>query len=218
MQKRRQFLKNSFGILIGMGLFCSPVFNWVRKAYAKAQKIILPKDTNMETLIQKDPALLDTRNLEPIPLKNFRTMGDINYSVNINDWRLEVTGRVGTPLRLAYSQILSLSSIERNVLLICRGFFANHGRWKGISMGMLLEMAQMHTDVTHVTFSAPRGAGGDVAKFPLADILSDRVFLAYGINSVTLPQKHGFPLRLVAEDYHGSVWVKYVDRVKLDKV
>lgn len=217
MQKRRQFLKTSFGSLIGMGILFSPVFEMARRAYAKAQKMILPKDVNRERLSYRNPALLDTRNLEPTPLKNFRTMGDSNYSVDLNDWRLEVTGRVGTPLRLTYSQVLTLASIERNVLLICRGFFANHGRWKGISMGMLLEKAQMQTDVTHVSFSAPKGAGGDLAKFPLSDILSDRVFLAYGVNAETLPKKHGFPLRLVAEGYHGSVWVKYVSRVRLDK-
>jgi sulfoxide reductase catalytic subunit YedY len=217
MQKRRQFLKTSFGSLIGMGILFSPVFEMARRAYAKAQKMILPKDVNRERLFYRNPALLDTRNLEPTSLKNFRTMGDSNYSVDLNDWRLEVTGRVGTPLRLTYSQVLTLASIERNVLLICRGFFANHGRWKGISMGMLLEKAQMQTDVTHVSFSAPKGAGGDLAKFPLSDILSDRVFLAYGVNAETLPKKHGFPLRLVAEGYHGSVWVKYVSRVRLDK-
>jgi len=216
MQKRRQFLKTVFGSLIGMGIFFSPVFEMVRKAYAKAKIVILPKDTSMETLVQKDPALLDTRNLAPTPLKNFRTMGDINYNANINDWRLEVAGRVRTPLRLDYAEILTLSTIERNVLLICQGFFANHGRWKGISMGKLLELAQMQTGVTHATFSAPRGAGGNEATFPLADLISDRVFLSYGVNSVTLPRKHGFPLRLVAEGYHGSVWVKYVNRIRLD--
>jgi sulfoxide reductase catalytic subunit YedY len=130
-----------FGFLTGIGILFSPFVQAVRVAYAKAQKIILPKDTNMETLSQKNPALLDTRNLEPTPLKNFRTMGDSNYSVDLNAWRLEVTGRINTPLRLTYSQLLTLSSIERNVLLICRGFFANHGRWKGISMGKLLEKA-----------------------------------------------------------------------------
>ena len=218
MKRRRQFLKSMFGFLTGIGISFSPFVQAVRVGYAKAQKIILPKDTNMETLIQKDPALLDTRNLEPIPLKNFRTMGDTKYDVDLNDWRLEVTGRVGTPLQLAYSQILTMSATERNVLLICRGFFANHGRWKGISMGKLLERVRMQTDVTQVTFSAPRDAGGDEATFPLADILSDRVFLAYGVNSVTLPKKHGFPLRLVAEGYPGSVWVKYVSRVRLDKI
>jgi DMSO/TMAO reductase YedYZ molybdopterin-dependent catalytic subunit len=120
MQKRRQFLKTSFGSLIGMGIWFNPAIGMVRRAYAKAQKIILPKNTNLEKLIQKDPALLDTSNLEPTPLKNFRTMGDTNYTANVNDWRLEVAGRVGTPLRLAYSEILTLDSIERNVLLNVR--------------------------------------------------------------------------------------------------
>jgi len=40
--------------------------------------------------------------------------------------------------------------------------------------------------------------------------LADTVFLAYGVNGKTLPQKHGFPLRVVAEDTYGSDWVKYV--------
>jgi sulfoxide reductase catalytic subunit YedY len=218
MERRRQFLKSMFGYLTSAGILFSPFARAVCAANSNAKKIILPKDINREKLIYRNPARLDTRNLEPTPLKNFGIMGDSNYSVDLNDWRLEVTGGVGTPLSLTYSKILSLASIERNVLLICRGFFANHGRWKGISMGTLLEKAQMQTGVTHVTFSAPKGAGGDLAKFPVSDILSDRVFLAYGVNGETLPKKHGFPLRLVAEGSNGSVWVKYVNRVGLVKI
>jgi sulfoxide reductase catalytic subunit YedY len=40
-----------------------------------------------------------------------------------------------------------------------------------------------------------------------------RILLAYRVNGVTLPQEHGFPLRLVYEDAYGSNWVKYVDEV-----
>ncbi|HHP7236161.1 MAG TPA: molybdopterin-dependent oxidoreductase [Desulfobacterales bacterium] len=42
---------------------------------------------------------------------------------------------------------------------------------------------------------------------------SDQVFLDYEVNGVPLPQKHGFPLRLVAEDHYGARWVKSVDRI-----
>jgi sulfoxide reductase catalytic subunit YedY len=41
---------------------------------------------------------------------------------------------------------------------------------------------------------------------------------SFGVNGKALPKKHGFPLRVVAEGYHGSVWVKYVNRVKLEKI
>jgi len=34
------------------------------------------------------------------------------------------------------------------------------------------------------------------------------------VNGRDLPEKHGFPLRAVAEDHMGSVWVKYVQRVE----
>ena len=217
MEKRRQFLKLIFGLFIGASLLFRFIFQAADKVYAKAKKIILPKNTDRETLRNKDPSLLNTRNLEPTPMKDFETMGDSDYRFDIGDWRLEVTGRVKRPLRLSYSQILALPSIERDVLLICPGFFANHGRWKGFSMEKLLGQAQMDPAVTHVTFSAPDDAGGNEEKFPLSDILSNRVFLAYGVNKETLPIEHGFPLRVVAEGHYGSAWIKYVNRVTLDK-
>lgn len=34
-----------------------------------------------------------------------------------------------------------------------------------------------------------------------------------GVNGDPLPQKHGFPLRLVYEDAYGYDWVKYVEEV-----
>ncbi|UCF92523.1 MAG: molybdopterin-dependent oxidoreductase [Desulfobacterales bacterium] len=220
MEKRRQFLKTTFGFLTGMGLSLSPFFKAVRTVYGngKTPKIVLPRDTNRESLIHKDPGVLDTRNLELTPLKDFRTMGISDYEVQLDAWRLEVTGRVQTPLRLTYPQILTLSSIEREVLLICPGVFTNHGRWKGLSMGQLLTRAQLEKDVTHGIFAGPEGAYEKTERFPIEDILTDKVFLAYGVNGETLPLKHGFPLRVVAEGYYGSDWVKYVHRLELDKI
>ena len=51
----------------------------------------------------------------------------------------------------------------------------------------------------------------------MADILSDKVFLAYEVNGKALPRKHGFPLRVVAEDHYGSEWVKYVDKITVER-
>ena len=218
MEKRRHFIKSTFRFFTGMGIVLSPFFQAVRMVYAKAQKIILPKDTDRKKLRNMDPAQLDTRNLAPTPLNDFETMGDTGYTVNLDTWRLEVAGHVGTPLSLTYSQIVELSPFERDVLLICPGFFAYVGRWKGISLRTLIEKAQMQKDVTHVILSTTRAAGGNEEKFPIADILSDKVFLAFGVNGQILPKKHGFPLRVVAEGYHGSVWVKYVNRVKLETI
>ena len=56
---------------------------------------------------------------------------------------------------------------------------------------------------------------GKSATFSLADILTDKIFLAYQVNGKELPRKHGFPLRVVAEDSYGSDWLKYVNRVSV---
>ena len=218
MEKRRQFLKIFLGFIAGMGLLFSPFFSILRSAYAKARKIIVPRGTRRESLIRENPATLDTRHLDSTPLKDFGTMGITDYKTDMDDWRLAVTGRVKNPLALAYSEILALPSIEKRVLLICPGFFANHGRWKGISMRKLLEEAQAEKGVTHVTISGQKGEYEKVESFPIEDILSDKVFLAYGVNGKTLPKKHGFPLRVVAADYYGFNWLKYVDEVRVERM
>jgi DMSO/TMAO reductase YedYZ molybdopterin-dependent catalytic subunit len=217
MNRRREFLKVSIGFFATLGLFLSPLFSAVQSAYAKAKKIILPKGTKRESLIYKDPRLLDTRNLETTALQDFGTMGISDHEVNLNEWRLEVTGRLANPLRLTYSEILDLPSVEKKVLLICPGFFANHGEWKGISMKILLERAGVEKDVNRVTFSGPKGLYGKTESFPIEDVLKNKVFLAYGVNGEPLPRRHGFPLRVVAEGYHGDDWVKYVYKMTLGR-
>jgi DMSO/TMAO reductase YedYZ molybdopterin-dependent catalytic subunit len=218
METRRNFIR---GILAGLGfigLLFSPFSALIRSGLAKAKKIILPKDTKRESLVSRNPANLDTRNLHITPLKDFETMGPTDHEVDLEKWRLEVNGHVKTPLKLKYEEITSLPSLERDVLLICPGFFANHGRWKGISISELFKMAQGEADVTHVTVRGPRGASEKVERFPIQDILSNKVFLAYGVNGQILPQKHGFPLRIVAEGYYGDDWVKFVDVITIEKI
>jgi sulfoxide reductase catalytic subunit YedY len=41
--------------------------------------------------------------------------------------------------------------------------------------------------------------------------------LASQVNGATLPPKHGFPLRVVAEGYYGAEWVKYVDSIPVER-
>jgi DMSO/TMAO reductase YedYZ molybdopterin-dependent catalytic subunit len=215
MSKRR-FLKISIKFITGIGLLASPLFSWIRLVRAKVQKMILPKDFPRKDLVDKNPADLDTRNLDITPLKDFGTMGITDQETDLDTWHLKVEGLVERPFQLKYSQILALPSIERNVLLICPGFFANHGRWKGISITALLEKAKVKDGATLLTFRGPEGNYEKTERFYLKDALSDKVFLAYEVNGKPLPKKHGFPLRVVAEEHYGFNWVKYVYKITID--
>ncbi|MCF8069938.1 MAG: molybdopterin-dependent oxidoreductase [Desulfobacterales bacterium] len=217
MDNRRIFLKKSMGVFFWLtGLF-SPVVFLFKKAYAEAKRVILPKGTPVDSLSDKNPELLDTRNLDVTPLKKFKTMGQIKDDGDSDSWQLQVDGYVANPLRFSYRRLLKMPVVERDVLLICPGFFANHGRWRGLSINTLLEKAKVLDGATHVHIRGPDSTQEQARVFPISEVLSDKIFLAYGVNGEKLPEKHGYPLRVVAEDYYGDTWIKYVYKLTVLK-
>ena len=211
MITRRHFVRQGIRTVARTGFLLSTIYSLPPWALA-ADRRILTEGTERDSLIHDNPAALDATNLQITPLEEFGTMGPVDQVVDRDKWHLDVSGRVGRPLRLTYAELTALPSMERSVLLICPGFFANHGRWKGVSMKGLLEQADFDRKALRVVVEAE---GGKDARFSLADILSDKVFLAYQVNGKELPRKHGFPLRVVAEGIYGSDWVKFVDKVSV---
>jgi len=157
-----------------------------------------------------NPAEIDNRNLEVDPLGKFGTMGPTDVAVDVKTYQLKITGAVNHPLSLSYDQILKFPSLTEMVLLICPGFFANNGRWTGVSLKTLLQEARVKKEAKYVDV---KGAYGKGVRILLKDLDRKRIFLAYQVNGEPLPQKHGFPLRLVYEDAYGYDWVKYVDEI-----
>lgn len=179
-----------------------------------ASKRVLSEGTDPNSLLYADPENLNTRNLEVMPLREFGTMGDTDIAVETGKWRLQVTGKVERELELTYAEVLDLPSIEREVLLICPGVFANHGRWKGVSLKELTRLSRPSGEVTRVAIHGRTWNGTRADRFGIEEASADKVFLAYAVNGSQLPRKHGFPLRVVAEDHLGYDWTKYVERVE----
>ena len=88
MKTRRQFIKFSVKFLSGLGVFFSSIGTWLAKAYAQTKRILVPKGTDLSALRNENPATLDTRNLEILPLKDFETMGLTDHEVELKTWRL----------------------------------------------------------------------------------------------------------------------------------
>jgi DMSO/TMAO reductase YedYZ molybdopterin-dependent catalytic subunit len=217
MADRRLFLKQLVGYAAG---FLAASGYWISKPELSwgAARRLLQKSTRLETLVNENPALLDARDLEIQPLEKFGAMGLSDQVTDLSAWRLTVFGEVKKGFSLTYDQIRELPGIEKPVLLICPGFFANYGRWKGFSLTQLAKRAGLKRGVNFATISGPAGPYEKTGRFSLNEIHSTKVFLAYQVNGEPLTQKHGFPLRLVAEGYYGYEWVKYVDKIQFDRV
>jgi DMSO/TMAO reductase YedYZ molybdopterin-dependent catalytic subunit len=216
-KSRREFFKILAGILMKSAVVAGMVISGVRSAAAFFDRQLLPVGTDPLRLYDEDPEYLDTRNLEITPIVKFDTMGDSRVEVELDKWRLEVTGDVGKPLRLSYPEILKLPSIKKKALLICAGLFSYHAEYTGISLRSLLEMCDASQGASRLAFYGRGEFLVDKSeRFSLKEIDENKLFLAYSVNGKPLPRKHGFPLRLVAEDYYGDSWVKYVYKVKID--
>lgn len=209
MWTRRGFLRESIGVFLIISAINSFLWKFVSTSWAMVKRV-LPKGFPKNQMINMNPAEIDNRNLEIDPLDQFGTMGPTDVAVDIKTYRLKISGKVQKPLSLTYDEILKYPSLTETVLLICPGFFTNNGRWTGVSLRTLLEKAIVHPKAKYLDI---KGAYGKVVRISLKDIDRKKIFLAYLVNGERLPQKHGFPFRLVYEDAYGYDWVKYVEEI-----
>lgn len=212
--KRRQFAMLMVAIAGRIALAVTPLSLLLKRAWAQTRRRLLPAQTDPKSLIYEDPELLDPHQMAITPVDQFNTMGLTEHPVNLERWRLTVGGAVAKPLTLSLDQIKALPVLKRDVLLICPGVFAYYARWQGISLNGLLQQAGIEPQATHVDVTGPSGKFYKMERFALGPIRSEKVFLAYGVNGVPLPEKHGFPLRVVAEGQVGSQWIKFVDKIE----
>ncbi len=209
METRRNFLKKWL-ITISLGSIL-PLGGLLSASWAGARKL-LPKGFSKDQIIQMHPAEINNRDLEIDPLDKFGTMGPTDIPIDPKTYRLKVSGKVDKPLLLTLEQIQQSPSMTEVVLLICPGVFVNNGRWTGLALKTLLQEARAKQEAKFIRI---RGAQDKVVKIPVEEIDKKKIFLAYRVNGETLPQKHGFPIRLVLEDHYGYEWVKYVEEIEV---
>jgi DMSO/TMAO reductase YedYZ molybdopterin-dependent catalytic subunit len=212
MLSRRRFASNMFracaGVFLGLGGF-------MQKAWAETKRRLLPKGTSALSLRNRNPKLIDASQLEITPLDKFGTMGLTNYKVDMESWRLEVGGKVKRPLKLTYSQVLKLPMVERKELLICPGVFSYQALYQGVMLKILLKKTGLEQGARKVVIGGPKGGRLKEESFSMDEIEAGRVLLAWSVNGVALPKKHGYPLRVVAPDRYGDDWVKYVSKIEV---
>jgi len=172
------------------------------------------------------------REITPVGLHYLLIHFDIPF-VDESEWRLEVGGRVTTPIELGLDELKARPARTVAVTLECAG----NGRallaprplsqpwlmeavgtaeWTGTPLAPLLEEAGLLPEAVEVVFTGlDRGVQGDVEhayerSLPVGEALRDDLLLAYAINGQPLPPQHGFPLRLVVPGWYGMTHVKWL--------
>ena len=174
------------------------------------EKTVLGPDTPDSEILRMHPKNVDPTQLPRDSIKELHTTGQ-PIDVDINEWRLEVKGSmVKNPVLLEYEDLSNMMMIKKNVLLICPGFFADYAEWEGVPLSNVLKKAGIKRNYKRITFHA---MDGYTSSFDREDIENHLFFLSLKVNGQTLPKEHGFPVRLVAEDFYGGKWVKWIKTI-----
>lgn len=133
--------------------------------------------------------------------------------IELESYRLEITGKVDHPLKLSYNDLRCMPKVEENHRLTCPGLFTDMATWGGVPLKYILESAGVAEDATGINLV---GADGYSASVPMSMAMSDSNFLAYEWEGEPLPILHGFPLRAVFPPLPGNKWVKWLVRIEVN--
>ena len=167
-------------------------------------------------------------------------LANVPQAVDVETFKLEVTGVVDHVLTLSLADILAMPRVEIAAVNQCsgnsRGYFSprvpggqwGHGamgnaKWTGVPLRAILEKAGVKPGAVEVRFNgADKGVLPDTPNFAksldIAHALDGEVMVAFQMNGAQLPLLNGFPLRLVVPGWYSTYWVKMLNSIEvLDK-
>ncbi|GHO87853.1 molybdopterin-dependent oxidoreductase [Dictyobacter formicarum] len=145
------------------------------------------------------------------------TQNPVDPSVNINLWRLEVGGLVNKPGTYTYEELQKLPSTARAITLECiangpGGHLMGNAVWHGVPLRTLIEQhGGTQVGAKYVAFYC---ADGYNISLPLQEVLEVDSLLAWNMNGVDLPRRHGYPLRVLIPGRYGEENPKWLTRVE----
>jgi DMSO/TMAO reductase YedYZ molybdopterin-dependent catalytic subunit len=160
----------------------------------------------------------------------------IPTSVDLNSFRLEISGQVNKPLSLSVADLrrqfepvsfVALNQCSGNSRSLFEprvpgGQWKNgamgNARWTGVRLRDLLDRAGVKAGAVDVGLSGldrpPLAATPSFAKALAIDHARDgEVMVAYEMNGGEIPMLNGFPLRLVVPGWYATYWVKSLQQI-----
>ena len=141
----------------------------------------------------------------------------IDPRIDAGSWRLSVDGLVDRPRTYRFEDIAALPAVDQPTTLECisnpvGGGLMSNAVWRGVPLRTVLEVAGGRPSASRAVFHA---ADGYVHTTSIDTAMNPATLLAYRMNGVSLPHRHGYPVRLIVPGTYGEVSVKWVDRIEL---
>ncbi len=130
--------------------------------------------------------------------------------VDIDSWRLEVSGLCERPSTLSIKDIRAFPSITQISRLKCVECWSAKATWTGFRPQILFDLVKPLKEARYLYFYC---ADDYFEYISLEDLLKPRVLFAHSMNGNPLSPEHGSPLRLIIPFKYGYKNVKTITRL-----
>ena len=145
------------------------------------------------------------------------TKNVIDPRVNIDLWHLEIDGLVQNAATWRFQDLEGFKPTTQETTLMCisngldAGLISN-AVWKGLPLRDLLDQAGVLSSAARVRL---HGVDNYTDTIPLQKAMEPTTLLAYEMNGEPLPDRHGYPLRVIVPGYFGEKNVKWLTKVEV---
>ena len=130
-------------------------------------------------------------------------------------WSVMVDGLVEQPWQLSADSLASLPHVEQTSDFHCvEGWGVRDVAWQGVPLRDVLEQAGPLPEARFVTFSTLGGVYAD--SLSLDQARRSDTLLATHLDGQPLPDRQGYPLRLVVPSMYGYKSVKWLARIQVE--
>ncbi|MBA3883552.1 MAG: molybdopterin-dependent oxidoreductase [Chthoniobacterales bacterium] len=141
----------------------------------------------------------------------------VDPDVSRDAWRLDIIGEVENPRVYSFTEIAAMPAVEQETTLLCISYGVGSGLcsnaiWKGVPLPTLLAQVEPKPDVSTILF---RAADGYYETFRFQKAMEPTTLLASEMNGEPLPQRHGYPLRMIVPGLYGEKNPKWLTRIEL---
>jgi DMSO/TMAO reductase YedYZ molybdopterin-dependent catalytic subunit len=223
---RRYVLKRG-AVIVGIGVLGYALWSFIIDSGSTASVPVSRLLKNFKSKIVPPP-VPNYGQIQPAPLLSPEvTSNDQFYivsknlfadpTVNGSIWQLVVDGQVEHSLTLSYSQLLAMPMKQQYESMMCisnevGGQYMSNALWEGVPLMDLLQQVGVKPGATKVVFHSADDYSDSIH---LSKALEPTTLMAVRMNGVTLPQEHGFPLRMLVPGIYGMKHAKWVTRIEV---
>ncbi|MHA1229844.1 MAG: sulfite oxidase-like oxidoreductase [Candidatus Helarchaeota archaeon] len=144
--------------------------------------------------------------------------GSIPYSLNKNNWSLEIYGEVENPTNFTYQEFIRLPTVKIKVDIHCvTGWSLFDTEWEGVQFKTLFKIVKPKQEAKFVIFECADLNGNFTTSLPIIELMNEETILAFKLNGEDLPIEHGGPVRSVVPKKYFYKSAKWVQKLKITK-